>query len=308
MKILLTGASGFVGRRVLAATCFQSCRIVPAVRRPSGLDDEKVVGEIGPETDWRDALVGCDTVVHLAARVHVMRDSAPDSQSKFHEVNALGTLNLARQAIQSGVRRFVFISSIKVNGEHSLPHKPFRADDEPAPADYYALSKLEAERGLIELSRNHPFEVVIIRPPLLYGPGVKGNFSTMTSWLKRGIPLPLAAIHNRRSLLAVDNLVDFVSVCVDRSRSPAAANRVFLISDNDDLSTPELLRRVAKVFGVKARLFPVPFCILRTAARALGRTTELVRLAGDLVVDSSAASTLLGWRPVVSLEQQLEIR
>lgn len=305
MKVLVTGATGFVGRRMLSARCFQGFELVPAVRHAVGLPGEVVVGDIGPATDWSSALAGCDAVVHLAARVHVMRDSDPDGAGRFLRVNAEGSVNLAAQAVQAGVRRFIFMSSIKVNGERTLPGKPFRADDDPAPADPYAVSKLEAERGLIALSKICPLEVVIVRPPLVYGPGVKGNFASMVSWVRRGVPLPLAAIRNQRSLLAVDNLVDFVALCADGSRSPAAANRIFVLSDREAFSTPELLTRVASAFGVKARLFSVPTWLLFAAARMVGREDAWDRLSEDLVIDGSATSELVGWQPVVTLEQQL---
>jgi nucleoside-diphosphate-sugar epimerase len=308
MKVLVTGATGFVGRRLLSARCFQGFELVPAVRHAVGLPGEVVVGDIGPATDWSSALSGCDAVVHLAARVHVMRDSDPDGAGRFLAVNAQGSVNLAEQAVQAGVRRFIFMSSIKVNGERTLPGKPFRAEDDPAPSDPYAVSKLEAERGLMALSKICPLEVVIVRPPLVYGPGVKGNFAKMVTWVRRGIPLPLAAIRNQRSLLAVDNLIEFIALCADRERSPLAANRVFLLSDREALSTPELLTRVAGAFGVRARLFAVPHWLLQAAARVAGREDALDRLSGDLVVDGSVASTLVGWQPVVSLEQQLSSR
>ncbi|PDT74082.1 SDR family oxidoreductase [Bradyrhizobium sp. C9] len=302
MNILITGATGFVGLPLLGALGLRGYRTIPVVRRSVGLSDEMLVPEISAQTDFQGALSGCNTVVHLAARVHVMRDQIADPLSEFRRVNVEGTLNLARQAVAAGVRRFVFVSSIKVNGESGSQ----REDATPAPKDPYGISKMEAEQGLMTIARETTMEVVIIRPPLVYGPGVKGNFATMVKWVQKGIPLPLGAVNNRRSLLALDNLIDFIALCVDRDRSPRGANEVFLISDGDDVSTADLLRRVAKAYDVKARLMPIPAGWLKLVAHMAGKTEAADRLLGSLVVDSVKARELLGWQPVVSMDNQLQ--
>jgi nucleoside-diphosphate-sugar epimerase len=217
-----------------------------------------------------------------------------------------GTLNLARQAAAYGVKRFVFLSSVKVNGECTLNGCAFRAADIPAPEDAYGISKLEAEQGLMDLARETGMEVVIIRPPLVYGPGVKGNFASLVRWVRKGIPLPLGVVHNKRSLVALENLVDFIALCADPERSKLAANEVFLISDGEDVSTNGLLRKVANAYSVAPRLMPIPVLWIRTVARLLGKRAVADRLLGSLVVDSSKAWDLLGWKPVVSMDEQLK--
>ena len=249
------------------------------------------------------ALKGCDTVVHAAARVHIMNDAAADPLSEYRRTNVDGTLKLATQAIESGVRRFVFVSSIKVNGEETLPDQPFRADSEPMPVDPYGISKLEAERGLQNVLAKGGVEWVVIRPTLVYGPGVKGNFLTMMRWLQRGVPLPFASIRNKRSLVALDNLVSLIERCVTHS---AAANQVFLAADGEDLSTPELLERIAGAMGKRSRLFPVPPSVLHTLAGLVGRVDLARRLMGSLQVDIRKTRDLLGWSPVVTVQQALE--
>lgn len=305
MNILVTGASGFVGRALCRALLSVGSEVT-CVGRVCDAVAKVAVGDIGPGTDWRPSLRSrTDAVVHLAARVHVMQDTAIDPLAEFRKVNVEGTLNLARQVLEAGVRRFVYLSSIKVNGEMSLPGQPLLADDPPAPQDAYAISKCEAEQVLLELAAASDLEVVIIRPPLVYGPGVRGNFASLTDWVLRGIPLPLGAVNNRRSLVALDNLVDLIVQCADRERSPQAANQVFLVSDGEDVSTPELLRRVAHAHSRKARLVPLPAGWLRWGARVLGRTDMAERLLSNLQVDDSKVRELIGWRPVVTMEQQL---
>lgn len=310
-RVLITGSSGFVGKALLERwlATRSSPPITVAVRRDSDVEGgprvEKIE-DIGPDTVWDDCLPGVEVVIHLAARVHVMDDRSSDPLRDYRRVNVAGTLNLARQAACTGARRFVFISSIKVNGEGTSDGRLFRADDPPAPEDFYGLSKLEAERGLQALAHETGMEVVIIRPPLVYGPGVKGNFASMVGWVRRGLPLPLGSVDNRRSLVAIDNLVDFIALCADRERSPQAANKVFLVSDADDVSTPQLLRRVARAHGVSARLIPFPSVGLRFAARLLGRADAVDRLLGSLVVDAAPARDILGWRPVITMDQQLK--
>jgi UDP-glucose 4-epimerase len=231
-----------------------------------------------------------------------MSDTATDPLEEFRRVNVQGTLNLARQAAAVGVRRFVFVSSIKVNGESTQLGFPFTADDAPAPLDAYGVSKMEAEQGLRELAAQTGMEVVIIRPPLVYGPGVKANFAAMMRWLRRGVPLPLGAIHNQRSLVALDNLVDLIVTCLTH---PAAANQTFLVSDGEDVSTTELLRRMGKAMGHPARLLPVPTGLLKLAATIVGRRDMAQRLCGSLQVDIEKTRRLLDWTPPLSLDQGL---
>lgn len=305
MAILVTGASGFVGQALSAALQHQGHDVRRVVRQAS-MPGDVAVGDVGEHTDWSSALgSGVDAVVHLAARAHVMHDKLADPLAEYRRVNVQGTANLARQAAQAGVRRFVFISSVKVNGEATQPGQPFTPDDAPAPQDDYGLSKHEAEQALWQVARETGMEVVVIRPPLVYGPGVKGNFARMVQWVRQGVPLPLGAVHNRRSLVALDNLVDFIALCASPERTPQAANQVFLVSDGDDVSTTELLRRVAHAYRVPDRLVPVPVPWMRGAARVLGKAAVADRLLGTLQVDSSKARDLLGWSPPVSMQAQL---
>lgn len=248
-------------------------------------------------------LGGHEVVIHTAARVHIMDDPATDPLAAFREANIAGTVTLARQAAESGVRRFLFISSVKANGEMTLPGRPFRAEDPLAPCDSYGISKAEAEAELMTLTAQTGMEVVIIRPPLVYGPGVKANFLTMMRWLRLRLPLPFGALRdNRRSLIALDNLVDLIVTCI---RHPAAANQIFLASDGEDLSTAELLRRLAAAMGVPARLFPVPPWVITAGASVLGKKNMAQRLCGNLQVDISKTRQLLGWQPVVGIDEGL---
>lgn len=300
--VLVTGANGFIGRALVSRLANEGWEVKAAVRRPSGFLSESVVGDLGARTDWGNALQGCRAVVHLAARVHVMHDTANDPLIEFRAANVDGTLNLARQAARAGIKRFVFLSSIKVNGEQATAAQPFTADAPPAPEDAYGLSKLEAESGLREICADSGMEFVVIRPPLVYGPGVGGNLKALMRWVQRGIPLPLGAVNNRRSLIALDNLTDLIATCLARS---AAANQVYLAADGEDVSTTELLRRIANAYGRTPRLLPVPTWWLVRCAAILGKTSTADRLLGSLVVDSSKTREVLGWYPVVSMEEQL---
>lgn len=305
VRILLTGATGFLGRALLKELLYREHEVTAAVRHASpvvkGLRSYPIV-DIGGTTDWLPALQGIEVVVHAAARVHVVRERHPDPLAEYRHVNVDGTLRLARQAVASGVRRFVFISSIKVNGESTLLGKPFLAGDVPAPEDPYGVSKLEAEQGLMRLADEAGMELVIIRPPLVYGPGVKANFLSMMRWLHKGVPLPFGAIHNRRSLVALDNLVDLIVTCIEHH---AAANQAFLVSDGEDLSTSELLRRMGAVLGRPARLLPVPSWLLQAGAAALGKQALSQRLCGSLQVDIGKTRELLGWTPPLSIDEAL---
>lgn len=304
MKILLTGSNGFIGRALRAKLLSDSHNVVSAVRKSGDQStrDEIAVGDIGAGTDWHQVLQGCEAIVHCAARVHMMSDDAVNKLEAFRQINVEGTLNLARQAIAAGVRRFIFLSTIKVNGELSPPDRPFRPDDTPAPIDAYGISKLEAELKLQKICVDSGMEFVMIRPALVYGPGVVGNFQALLKWIQRGIFLPFGAINNRRSFVALDNLIDLIAVCLTH---PSAANQIFLAADEEDVSTTELLLKIAKAYGRGGHLLPVPVSWLWVCAAALGKKGVADRLLGSLVVDSSKAFELLGWHPVVSMDEQL---
>nr|WHW29450.1 putative UDP-glucose 4-epimerase [uncultured bacterium] len=306
MKILVTGANGFVGRALCTEAVVRGMGVRGVTRVPGNVSagmDNLVVGNIDGSTDWPHVVAGIECVVHLAARVHVMNDSSENPLAEFRRVNVQGTLNLARQAAAAGVRRFVFVSSVKVNGEATRLGRPFTADEAPAPMDAYGVSKMEAELGLSEIARQTGLEVVVIRPPLVYGPGVKANFATMMRWLKRGVPLPFGAIHNLRSLVSVDNLVDVLVTCIAH---PAAADQTFLVSDGEDVSTTELLRRMGRAMGLPVRLVRVPAPVLELAAAMVGKRDLAQRLCGSLQVDIETTRRLLGWTPPLSLDDGLK--
>lgn len=307
-KVLVTGANGFVGQRLCSRLLAEGYRVRGAVRSsaaaaqlPEGTEVTPIEA-IGPHTNWSRALQGVESVVHLAARVHVMREEAADPLAEFRYVNAAGTEHLARAAAKAGVRRLLYASSIKVNGE-CTGSAPFTEDDEPAPRDPYAVSKWEAERALRRLGLETGLETVIVRPPLVYGPGVKGNFLRLIQWVDKGVPLPFSMVHNRRSLVALDNLVDVLTRCVE---SQQVAGEILLVSDGEDLTTAELVRRIAKALGRRAMLFPCHPLLLRFAAKLLGMEHVSDRLLGSLVVDAGKAQRLLGWRPVVSVRDCLQ--
>lgn len=307
MKWLVTGATGFVGQALLARLAADASNTVCGTSRQPGDPlapgvPRSVVAELGPDTAWRAALQGVDVVVHLAARVHVMREHAQDPLAEFRRVNVQASLALAQQALQAGVRRLVLVSSVKVHGESTPAGKPFRADDPPLPQDAYAQSKQEAEAALRALVRSGGLELVIVRPPLVYGPGVRANFRALMQAVARGWPLPLGALHNQRSFVALDNLVDLLVLC---GRHPAAANQSFLVSDGCDLSTTELLQQLARAMGRPARLLPVPAGVLRALGRLAGRPAMVERLCGNLQVDIAKTRERLGWSPPVAVDEAM---
>lgn len=320
MRLLVTGATGFVGSGLLRRLALESGREVVAATRTMGSDaglagnmsgpasfagsriNTACVGNIHGETDWTQALDQVDVAIHTAARVHVMHETAVDSLAEFRRVNVEGTLNLARQAAKAGVKRFVFLSSIKVNGESTQPGQAFFADDSPDPQDAYAVSKHEAETGLRQIAAETGLEFVIVRPPLVYGPGVRANLLSLIKAVARGIPLPLGAINNRRSLVGLDNLLDFIMTCADH---PAAANQTFLVSDAEDLSTTDLIRHIARALNKPAHLIPVPVSVLEAGAALMGKGHVAQRLCSNLQVDTAKNRALLGWTPPFSVDEGL---
>lgn len=306
-KILVTGGSGFVGRRLIETLISVADYQVDAVvRRLPAQADQAVTYHHVPDFSIidadLDALKGAEVVIHLASRVHVMNDTNADPLAAFRLVNVEYTLQLARSAAMAGVKRFIFVSSVKVNGEGTLPGRPYRETDVPAPVDPYGISKMEAEVGLRLIAAETGLEVVIIRPVLVYGPGVTANFESMMRWLQRGIPLPFGAIQNQRSLVALDNLVNFILTCVTH---PAACNQTFLVSDGEDVSTTQLLQKLANVLNTSARLLSVPEGVLKAGARLLGKAALSQRLCGSLQVDITKARCLLEWRPMITVDQGL---
>lgn len=301
MKVLVTGATGFVGNALCKHLTTHGHQVMRAVRRDATLSGDILFSQIDGATDWAEALTGCDAVVHLAARVHVMDDTAVDPLALYQATNTDATLNLARHAAQTaGVKRFVYVSSIKVNGEGR--DTPYRETDAVAPEDAYAISKWEAEQGLQRIAADTGLEVVILRPPLVYGPGVKANFQQLLRMVERGWPLPLGAIRNRRSLLYLGNFVDVIRVCIEH---PAAAGQTFLLDDGQAVSTPELIRALSHAMGRPARLLAVPVKVLELAGTLLGKRAAVARLTGPLYVDSSAIRARLGWTPPNTLQQGL---
>lgn len=300
VRVLVTGANGFIGQALSRTLIGSGVAVNHSVRRSPVAGHEFVVGDIDGSTDWRMSLCGCDAVVHLAGRVHQLDDQALDPLKEFRRVNVQGSLALFSQAAAQGVKRFVYLSSIGVNGNQTV--EPFTEADIPRPCEPYAISKLEGEVGLKELAAETGVELVIIRPPLVYGPDAPGNFGRLVRWLRKGIPLPLGAIYNRRSLVALGNLTDFIAVCL---KNPNAANQIFLVSDGEDISTTDLLKRLARLMQKSDRLIPVPPAWIERVAIIMGQGDTARRLCRDLRVDISKARDLLGWSPPLTLDEGL---
>jgi nucleoside-diphosphate-sugar epimerase len=308
MKVLVTGASGFVAGAVLSRWAQNPRYQIKATLRrkrseiPHGVSLVEI-DDLGPKTDWKAAVLGMDAVVHTAGRVHVMNEPASDPLGEFRRVNVEGTSNLACQAAAAGVRRFIFISSVKVNGEGSLSGRPFTETDPPNPQDAYGLSKWEAEQALMKVSRETKMEVVILRFPLVYGPRMKGNMPRLFRLADRGFPLPFRTVRNRRSLLYVGNAVSAISKSLSH---PNAAGGTFMVSDGEPVSTPDLIRRIAFVLDRPVRLIPFPPFLLGSAGKLIGRSEEVDRLLGSLVIDSGKIGHVLNWSPSYTLDQGLK--
>jgi nucleoside-diphosphate-sugar epimerase len=308
MRVAITGATGLVGQALCSALTTHDFLIRAIVRSAninlkSSLFEIAPINEIHGQTDWLNTLNDVDCIVHCAAQAHVMNETETDALAAYRSVNVDGTRRLAEQAMDSGVKRLVFISSIKVNGEQTSTGIDFTVTDFAKPEDPYGISKWEAEQALLEVAARTGLEVVIIRPPLVYGPGVKGNFLSLLGWLNRGIPLPLGAIDNMRSLVGIDNLVNLIITCIDH---PAAANQTFLVSDGEDLSTTDLLRRLGKALHKPARLLPLPSYVLGFTAQLVGKKAVAQRLLGNLQVDISKTREVLDWSPSVNVDKGLQ--
>ncbi len=318
--IAVTGANGFVGRVLCDQLLSQRFGVRRLIRSASGSHGTVTqIGDINPKTDWSTALDGISTVIHCAARAHVMNDCATDSLAAYRSVNVGGTRRLAEQAVACGVKRLVYLSSVKVNGDKTEVDKPllspglpssstdwakqyFTPFQTPVPKDNYGISKWEAEQALWQVAQETSLEVVVVRSPLVYGPGVRSNFLRLMRMVQRGWSLPFGLVNNRRSMVALDNLVDLLIRCVE---SPKSSGQTFMVSDGQDLSTPELVRGLADVMGVPARLLPVPHWMLHVSGKLMGRQAEIERLIGSLQVDISHTCTTLDWTPPISVEEGL---
>lgn len=309
MRLFITGATGFVGKALVNELCTDSHNVIAVVREhsdelPVDVEQNQVadLSDLSEQNSLIDSMKDVDVVIHTAARVHIMDDHVADPLEEFRKLNVNATFELAKQAARAGVKRFIYLSSVKVNGESTNNRRPFSEADDPAPEDAYGQSKLEAEKLLLDVAKTTSMEVVIIRPPLIYGPGVKANFASMIKIIKKGIPLPLGAITNQRSMLAIDNLVSFIKLCMTH---PAATNQVFLIADGEDVSTTALLRQLAVAYMRPSRLMPVPVSWMSFLAKRIGKQNVTDRLFGNLQIDISKARELLGWKLVITMEQQL---
>ena len=306
MKFMISGAGGFVGKALCAELLRRGQSVSAAVRSGKSLIDNTeviIIGAIDSETNWADALRDVDVVIHLAARVHVMRESATDPLAEFLKVNLHGTSNLARQAACFGVRRLVYVSSIKVNGEQTSATQSFTELDEPSPQDFYSISKWQAEQALWRIAQETGLEIVVVRPSLVYGPGVKGNFAQMLAVIAKHIPLPFASVHNRRSLIYLGNLVDALIAC---STHPVAAGQTYLVCDGEDVSTPDLLRQLGDAMRCPAHILPFPPSWLRMLGKIFDKSDQVERLLGSLQVDSDKIRRDLNWVPPYTLQQGLQ--
>lgn len=302
-KVIITGANGFVGSATFKKISeLEQYAVSGIVRHNTKKNNFISIGDINSETDWSNILRDQNVVIHTAARAHVMIDKAVNPLAEYRRVNVEASVNLAKQAAAAGVNRFIFISSIKVNGDGGESTRVYYHNDPPAPEDNYGISKAEAEVELKKIAEDTGMEMVIIRPTLIYGPDVKGNFNSLIKLVCRGLPLPLGAIHNCRSMVAIDNLIDLIVTCIDH---PKASDQTFLVSDDQDMSTTELLEVMAHSFNKKAILIPIPAKLLHIAARLLGKEAIVDRLCGSLKVDITHTKDTLGWRPPVTMEQQL---
>jgi nucleoside-diphosphate-sugar epimerase len=303
-RVLVTGANGFVGQHLCPYLIAQGFTLRAALRRQQpdwAVCEQVAIGDITAECDWSAALEGVDAVFHLAGRAHVMRETVDDPLAQFRQVNVAGSRRLAQQAAAAGVKRLIYLSSIKVNGERSI-NQPIEADDGAAPEDAYGQSKWEAEQALRKIAEESGMELVIVRPVLIYGRGVKGNLQHLAGWVRKGLPLPLGRVNNRRSLVNIQNLLDFLHTCL---LHPDAAGEVFIVADGEDLSTPQLIRKLAAAMGVSPRLVPLPISLLHLLGRLSGRSAAIERLCGDLQVNIDKNKRLLNWVPKVSVESAL---
>jgi len=306
-KILITGATGFVGRALfenLKSKKKYFAHLTTRTNQEELFEGGKAfnIGEIDANTDWKDALDGVDCIIHCAARAHMTEKKQTDSLNAYRTINVDGTRNLAKQAVSIGIKRFIFLSSIKVNGEGTIASKSFKYNDISQPEDAYGISKWETEKALLEISKQTGLEVVIIRPPLVYGEGVKGNFLRLLDIVYKQIPLPFAKINNLRSFIALDNLIDLIICCIEH---PKAGGKTFLVSDGEDLSTSDLIMKLSKLMDKSPRLFQVPQLIIQLIGRLVGKSSEVKRLLESLRVDNSYTREILGWSPVLSLDESL---
>lgn len=304
-RVLVTGANGFIGQALCRAMHHSGFNLRAAVRQKDNrLPTEYEViesGDVGPETDWQKELIGVDTVVHLSGKAHILKDTSDDLLSAFRRINVMGTEQLARMAVKAGVRRFIFISSIKVNGEGGS--RPYTENDAPDPRDAYAISKREAEDSLAHMAAQTGLQVVVLRLPLVYGPGVKANFKNLIKIVNSGVPLPFSGINNRRSFVYLDNLVSAIITCVTH---PLATGEIFMVSDGQDISTPDLIKMIAFSMNKKPGLFYLHPRILKALCKIVGKSKEEEKMTGTLLVDSSKIRNLLNWKTPFSLEEGIK--
>jgi nucleoside-diphosphate-sugar epimerase len=304
MKILVTGSTGFIGTALVRLLAQQGHALVLVKHRRvhEQFQTDVHAMELATTVNWQKLLEGCDAVVHLAARVHVMKESATDTAGEYFKINAVATQRLAKQAAQTGVKRFIYLSSLKVSGEQNVNGRAFTEDDHPQPEGAYAKSKHQAEQALLQIAQQSGMEVVVVRPPLVYGPNVRANFLNLLKVINCGVPLPFMCVKNVRSYIYVENLVHFISICLEH---PRAANQVFLVSDGEGVSTPDLIRKCAEALGAPQRLIAFPQSGLAFLCKILGKSALYQRLCGNLSVDISKINALLGWQPPYSIDEGL---